>query len=212
MHEWMYVYRSVVLFMQYCIPQWGWNLRDATGISTWSSFWSFWDGARFKPRSSFTAMCDAHSCGRARFFLLRLHQIPNRSRCRGQIVVPKMISYISKTPLKAIDKKAITVSLTGSDTIRLCWSMYSLQGQLEKWVLAVSYNDTRLHGLTYLANSIFAIGAIAEYPSTKERFKVKLSWVDWLVPQCRGAAHDCDTAVAVFLGSISCGRVFCFRH
>ena len=61
------------------------------------------------PRSPFTAMCDAHSCGQARFFLLHLHRIPNRSRCRRQIVVPKMISYISKTPLKAINKKTITV-------------------------------------------------------------------------------------------------------
>ena len=149
------------------------GLRDATGISTWVSFWSFWDWARVNPRSPFTALCDAHSCGRARFFLLHLHRIPNRSRCRGQIVVPKMISSISKTTLKAINKKTITVSFTGSDTIRLRCSMYSLQGQLEKWVLAVSYNDTWLHGLPYLAYSIFAIGAIAEYPSTKERLRLR---------------------------------------
>ena len=57
-------------------------------------------------------MCDAHSCGRARFFLLHLHRIPHRSRCRGQIDAPKMISSISKTSLKAINKKTITVSFT----------------------------------------------------------------------------------------------------
>ena len=48
----------------------------------------------------------------------------------------------------------------GSDTIRLRWSMYSLQGQLEKCVISVSHKDTWLHGLTYLSYSIFAIGAI----------------------------------------------------
>ena len=107
-------------------------------------------------------MCDPHSCGQAQFVLLHLHRIPNRSRCGGQIFAPKIISSISKRPLKAINKKTINVSFTGSDTIRLADQCTRFR---DNWKSACSQSRTTIHDYVvlhtmYLAYSISLLGRL----------------------------------------------------
>ena len=65
------------------------RLGEATGTKTRVYWCIFSDCETVIPRSPFSVRCRDHWLGIEQVFLFERHLIPKRSRCHGQIVIPK---------------------------------------------------------------------------------------------------------------------------